>query len=482
MNILVTGASGYIGGRLVPRLVSQGHHVVCLVRRPEKLPPGSWEDAEIRQADLLDLDSLAPAMRGIQVAYYLVHSMADGTHGYVERDHAAAEHFGEAARQAGIERIIYLGGLGECSKHISAHLEARQVVGDKLRLSGLPVTEFRAAIVIGSGSMSFEMIRYLTERLPILLTPPWISTLCQPIAIENVLEYLTNSLTEPQSIGSIYEIGGPEVLTYAQIMREYAQVRRLKRALLTLPVLPIGLLALGADLVTPLPAPYLHILIDGLRSEVVVRDPSAQQVFRLNLIPYHTAIKVALQRDGSGEVGAYWSGGQADLTPGRVHKMVEGMYIAQERRLTPAEPEAVYKIFSGIGGKRGWFFANGLWWLRGLLDQLAGGVGMARGRPDPDVVHPGDPLDGWRVDTVKVGRLMRLSFEMKAPGPAWLQFEAQPNPEGGTLLVLTAFFEPHGLAGLTYWYALYPFHRLIFNGLTKSIIRQAEALPKNKMV
>jgi uncharacterized protein YbjT (DUF2867 family) len=450
MNILVSGASGYIGAQLVPRLEALGHHVICLVRNPERLKGHRWENVEIRQGDLLDLASLPRVMQGVEIAYYLVHSMADGVQGYIERDHTAAGNFGAATKAAGVKRIIYLGGLGECDKFISPHLEARQQVGDVLRRSGVPVTEFRAAIVIGSGSMSFEMIRYLTERLPILFTPKWITTLCQPIAIENILDYLTLSLTEPRSIGSIFEIGGPDVLTYEDIMRGYATARQFNRKLVNLPILTMRILAIGADVVTPLPFPYLRILIEGLRSEVVVHDPSAQEVFKIKLIPYKEAVLQALKRDGSGEVESFWAGAQADLQPGVTHKDTEGMFIEQRRTASATRPEPVYATFTRIGGKRGWYYADWLWQLRGWLDQLVGGVGMRRGRRHPDELQPGDILDGWSVETIEAGRLIRLRFEMKAPGPAWLQFEAQPRSDGGTLLIITAFFEPHGIAGLLY--------------------------------
>lgn len=475
MNILVTGASGYIGGRLVPRLVAAGHHVICLVRNPERLVGVRWENVEIRQGDLLNVDSLHGVMEGVEVGYYLVHSMADGVRGYIERDLAAADNFSIAAKAAGVKRLIYLGGLGECDKFISPHLEARQQVGDIIRRSGIPVTEFRAAIIIGSGSMSFEMIRYLTERLPILVTPKWIDTLCQPIAIENILDYLTLSLTEPRSIGSLYEIGGPDVLTYEEIMRGYASARQLNRKMVNLPLLTMGMLAIGADLVTPLPYPYLRILIEGLRSEVVIHDPSAQELFKINLIPYKAAVQQALLRDGSGEVESFWAGAQAELKPGVTHRDTEGVFIEQRRTASVAKPESVFAIFTKIGGKRGWYYANWLWQLRGWLDQLVGGVGMRRGRRHPDELHPGDILDGWRVETIKAGRLVRLWFEMKAPGPAWLQFEAQPRSIGGTILVITAFYEPHGIPGLLYWYSLYPFHLLIFKGMSRAIIRLAES-------
>jgi uncharacterized protein YbjT (DUF2867 family) len=476
MNILVTGASGYIGSQLIPRLVDAGHQVIGLVRDPIRSRISGSDKVEIRQGDLLDLTSSQKILQGIDIAYYLVHSMADGLHGFIARDYAAANNFSTAARDSSVQRIIYLGGLGECDKNISRHLEVRQDVGNILRLSGVPVTEFRAAIIIGAGSMSFEMIRYITERLPILPTPPWIKTLCQPIAIDNILDYLIKSLTEPSSLGNIYEIGGPDVLTYADIMREYAKARNLKRLLVTLPGLDTSLLAYAADVITPLPAPYLRILIEGLRSEVVVNDPSAQQLFIPELIPYHHAVRLALKRHGSGEVEAFWAGSPGGIEPGVIHKDTEGMFIEQRRTAIAARPEVVFAVIERIGGKRGWYYADWLWQLRGLLDLWVGGVGMRRGRRDADELQMGDVLDGWRVEIFEAGRLIRLAFDMIAPGPAWLQFEVQPRSDGGTLLILTAFFEPHGLAGLLYWYILYPFHLLIFSGLSRAILLRSEML------
>jgi len=481
MNILVAGASGYIGGQLIPRLQTLGHHVVCLVRSPERLNGQRWESVEIRQADLLNPTSLGGVMQGIEVAYYLVHSMADGVQGFIERDYSAAENFGAAAKAAGVKRIIYLGGLGECGNLISPHLKARQQVGDRLRSSGVPVTEFRAAIIIGSGSMSFEMIRYLTERLPILVTPKWITTLCQPIAIENVLDYLTLSLIEPRSIGSIFEIGGPDVLTYKDIMWGYAKARQLKRKLVNVPFLSMPMLAIGADVVTPLPYPYLRILIEGLKSEVVVRDPSALEVFGLKLTSYAWAVKQALELPGDGDVSAYWQGGNANLLPGKTQKDVEGVFIEQRRVETTASPEEVFNTFSGLGGKKGWYFGDWLWQLRGLLDRLAGGPGMRGGRRCEEELQPGDILDGYRVDFIEAGRMLRLRNEMKAPGAAWMQFEAVPGRRGKSMYVQTAFFAPRGVAGVAYWYALYPFHQIIFNGLSRAIVRRTEAAKMSKM-
>lgn len=474
MNILVTGTTGNIGGKLVPRLVAEGHQVTCLAREPQRLQRYGWQGVKIEQADALDLQSLRRVMAGIDVGYYLIHSMADGVQGYIARDLLAATNFSLAAKEAGLKRIIYLGGLGDCDKFISPHLEARQDVGDILRSSGVPVTELRAAIVIGCGSMSFEMIRYLTERLPIMPTPAWIDTLCQPIAIGDLLEYLTMSLNEPASAGKIFEVGGPEVMSYAQIMQGYATARRLKRPLVTVPLLTTRVLAMGADLVTPLPSPYLRILIEGLRSEVVVHNGEAQEIYHLDLLSYPKAIQKALTRDGSGEVEALWRGSPPGLEPGETHKDVEGMYIAQRRTASTASSQAVFAAFSKIGSKRGWYYANWLWWLRGKLDELVGGPGMKRGRRDPDELAEGDILDGWKVETVEPGWMIRLWFDMKAPGPAWLQLEAQPRQGGGTLLIITAFFEPHGVAGLLYWWSLYVFHVLIFRGMSKAIVGMAE--------
>jgi uncharacterized protein YbjT (DUF2867 family) len=474
MNILVTGATGYIGGRLVPRLVAAGHRVTCLARDPSRLAGRGWQGVDVRRGDALDPDSLGPALQGADIAYYLIHSMAEGARGFEERDRVAAQNFGAAARAGGAQRIIYLGGLGAGDQALSPHLASRQQVGDVLRASGVPVTEFRAAVVVGAGSISFEMIRYLTERLPVMITPRWVTTRCQPIAIDNVLDYLTRCLAEPRSVGRTFEIGGPDVLTYGDMMRGYAAVRGLKRTLVSVPVLTPRLSSYWVDLVTPIPAAFSHPLIEGLRSEVIVRDPGAREVFDIRLIPYAEAVRRALERAQSGDVETYWAGAQAGLKPGVTLKTTEGMLLEERRVESEAAPGAVFATFAGIGGKRGWFYADWAWQARGLLDRLVGGVGMRRGRRNPDDLRPGDALDFWRVEAVEPGRLIRLRAEMKVPGPAWLQFEASPRAGGGTLLVQTAFFEPRGLAGLAYWYALYPLHQLIFSGMARAIARRAE--------
>lgn len=476
MNVLVTGATGYIGGRLVPRLVASGHSVACLTRKPGRLAGREWGAVDVRQGDVLDRSSLDSALADIDVAYYLVHSMAEGEEGFEERDRVAAENFGAIARAAGVQRIIYLGGLGVDDNDLSSHLASRQQVGDVLRRSGVAVTEFRAAVVVGSGSISFEMIRYLTERLPVMITPRWVTTQCQPIAIENVLNYLTEALNVPDSAGRIFEIGGPDVMTYGDMMRGYAAARQLRRFLIPVPVLTPRLSSYWVDLITPIPAAYSHPLIEGLKSEVIVNDPSALQLFNVELIPYSEAVRRALARSTSGEVETYWASAERNGKAGVETTDGQGMIVEERRVESTASPQAVFTAFSGIGGRRGWLYADWLWKTRGLMDRLAGGVGMRRGRRNPDTLRAGDALDFWRVEAVEPGRSVRLRAEMKVPGSATLEFEALPREEGGTMLVQTASFDPRGLAGLLYWYVLYPIHQRIFSGMARAIVRRAESL------
>ncbi|MEO7503191.1 MAG: SDR family oxidoreductase [Gemmatimonadaceae bacterium] len=476
MRVLVTGATGYIGGRLIPRLVGAGHNVVCLVRHPGRVAGRDWGDVEVLKGDVLDRASLDAAFRGVDVAYYLVHSMAEGEHGFEERDRIAAKNFGDAARQAGVQRIIYLGGLGVDNSDLSSHLASRQQVGDVLRECEVPVTEFRAAIVVGSGSISFEMIRYLTERLPVMITPRWVTTRCQPISVENVLNYLTECLGIPESVGRTFEIGGPDILTYGDMMREYARARKLRRFLIPVPVLTPRLSSYWVDLITPIPASYSHPLIEGLKSEAIVNDQSARDVFKIDLIPYAEAVSRALERTGSGDVETSWSGAQQRLKAGVTTSTGEGMIVEERRVESTAPPQAVFAAFSGIGGKRGWLYADFLWKIRGLMDRLVGGVGMRRGRRNPDMLRAGDALDFWRVEAVEPGRAVRLRAEMRVPGSATLEFEAMPRAEGGTLLIQTASFDPRGLAGLAYWYALYPIHQRMFSGMARAIVKRAESM------
>jgi hypothetical protein len=348
----------------------------------------------------------------------------------------------------------------------------------------VPVTEFRAAVIVGAGSMSFEMIRYLTERLPIMITPRWVTTRCQPIAIDDVLDYLTRCLGEPRAKGRTFEIGGPDVLTYGDMMLGYAAARGLRRYLISVPVLTPRLSSYWVDLVTPIPASYSHPLIEGMRSEVVVHEQSAREVFNLEPMPYAAAVRRALERTQSGEVETFWAAaGRPDsLKSGVTLTVTEGMIVEQRQVEIAAPSQEVFATFSGIGGQRGWFYADWAWQVRGLIDRLIGGVGMRRGRRHPDKLRPGDALDFWRVEAVEPGRLIRLRAEMKLPGLAWLQFEAMPRAKGGTQLIQTAFFEPHGLAGLVYWYLLYPIHQLIFSGMAQAVARLTEQRSQLKLV
>lgn len=477
--ILVTGATGYIGGRLVPRLLELGYRVRCLVRDPVRLQGRSWQSAvEIVAGDVLQAETLAPAMRGVTEAYYLVHSLGGGAD-FHQHDLIAASNFGAAAHAAGVERIIYLGGLAEASPGLSEHLRSRQQTGDSLRSAGVPVTEFRAGVIVGSGSVSFEMIRYLTERVPVMICPRWVYTRTQPIGIREVLEYLTAAPAVPESRGRIIEIGGAEVITYGEMMMAYAEVRGLKRWMLSVPVLTPRLSSYWVNVVTPIPAVIARPLIEGLRNENVVHDPIARQLFPdIRPVSYRTSVERALARLQASDVETAWSDALS-TSQGEVPPVVlttqEGMILERRQRVVAASPAGVYRVFMGLGGKRGWLYMNWAWEIRGFMDRLIGGVGLRRGRRDPDELRVGDALDFWRVEAIEEDRLLRLRAEMKVPGKAWLQFQVTPRDAELTLLSQTAFFAPKGLMGWLYWYALYPLHALIFSGLVDQIAQRAVA-------
>jgi uncharacterized protein YbjT (DUF2867 family) len=477
MKILVTGATGYIGGRLVPRLLARGHTVHCLARDPARLQGRPWvEQVRVVPGDVLEPATLDAALAGIEVAYYLVHSMGGG-HDYHARDVAAARAFGHAARLAGVRRLIYLGALGEAASDLSEHLRSRQATGDALRAPGVRVTEFRAAVIVGSGSLSFEMIRYLTERVPVMVCPSWVYTRIQPIAVQNVLDYLVAALDVPASSGRVIDIGGADVTTYGGMMTGYARVRGLRRVLVPVPVLTPRLSSYWVHLVTPIPASIARPLIEGLRNEVVVRDPSARELFP-HIVPmdYASAVAAALAQLEAASVETAWSDAlgttQGDVPPVTLTTS-EGMVLEQRQTLVDRSAAEVFAAFASLGGETGWLAMNWAWQLRGLLDRLAGGVGMRRGRRHPEEVRVGDALDFWRVEALEPDRLLRLRAEMKVPGRAWLQFQARPQPDGNTLLVQTAFFAPKGLLGWAYWYALYPVHRLVFSGMLAAIATRA---------
>ncbi len=474
-KILVVGATGYVGGHLVSRLVQAGYDVRCLARNPARLTGRSWGSVEVVRGDVLRPETLPVALEGVSVAYYLVHSMGAGEQSFEEQDLEAARNFGRAAKEAGVARVVYLGGLGHGDSR-SSHLRSRQETGDMLRAEGPPVTEFRAAVIVGPGSISFELIRYLTERLPVLICPRWVSTRCQPIGIGDVLRYLVECLEEPRSVGRILEIGGADVLTYGDMMKQYAKMRGLSRWLINVPVLTPRLSSYWVDFVTPIPARIVRPLIEGLRSEVVVHDPVARDMFPWQPHSYKDAVYSALEREESNAVEIVWSTPLSALSRAAEPDQLtttQGMILDKRQIEVATSAEQVYRTFMGIGGKRGWFAFDWAWRLRGMMDRAIGGVGLRRGRRSADDLLPGEALDFWRVEMVETNHLLRLRAEMKVPGRAWLQFEVVPLTSQSCTLTQTAFFEPHGLGGHLYWYFLYPIHVLIFKRMLNAVGRRA---------
>lgn len=473
--ILVTGATGYVGGRLLPLLAEHGYRVRCLARQPERLSPRVPMGVEVVPGDVLDAASLSPAMRGVDAAYYLVHSMGS-TGDFEEQDRLAADNFARAAAAAGVKRIIYLGGLGEDEKELSPHLRSRHEVGERLRAHGVPVVELRASIIIGSGSLSFEMIRALVECLPVMVTPRWVQVTAQPIAIGDVLAYLRDALTVETGNRSLtVEIGGPDQVSYGDLMREYARQRGLRRWMIPIPLLTPYLSSLWLGLVTPLYARVGRKLIDSLRHPTVVRDPSAQHLFAVRPIGVRDAVACALRNEDAGFAQTRWSDAMSSAGASRTWGGTRfGNRLVDSRsEQIAASPAAVFAAVERIGGATGWYFANGLWTLRGWLDLLMGGVGMRRGRRDPEHLRVGDTLDCWRVESIETGCRLRLAAEMKLPGRAWLEFEVQPDGKGARLRQ-TAAFDPLGLWGLAYWYGVWPLHQLVFAGMLRGIARAAE--------
>lgn len=461
--ILLTGATGYIGGRLLPLLEAAGHRVRCLARNPDYSP-----GREVVKGDVLDPASLAPAMEGVDTAYYLIHSMGSKK-GFREQDREAARNFGAAARAAGVRRIVYLGGLGH-GPDLSEHLASRQDVGAELRASGVPTIEFRASIVIGSGSLSFQMIRALVEKLAVMVMPRWVKTQTQPISVEDVLAYLVAVLDLETDESRIYEIGGADRVAYIDIMKEYARQRGLKRFMVCLPVLTPWLSSLWLGLVTPLYARVGRKLIDGVRNETVVSDDRALRDFAIRPRTMSEAVARSLANEDRRFAETRWS--DAISSMGHVHRWTDAQL---GRRLVASHTEPVscsarqaFATIARIGGKTGWYSAAFLWRLRGFLDRLVGGPGLRRGRRDPDRLRVGDTIDFWRVEAFEPDRLLRLSAEMRLPGRAWLQFEVEDG-----LIRQTAIFDPAGLFGLAYWYALYPLHRLVFRGMLREIARRS---------
>ncbi len=451
-----------------------------LVRSRARALSRAWSDqVEIAVGDVLGPETLPDALEGVDAAYYLVHSMSRGGD-FHELDIEAARTFGEAAAKAGVKRIIYLGGLGVADASLSPHLRSRQETGRALRESGVSVTELRSAIVVGTGSISFEMIRYLVERLPVMVCPTWVYSRIQPIAVDDLLEYMLSALETPESRDKTIEIGGKDVTTYKGLMLGYAEARGLRRLLLPVPVLTPRLSSYWVHWFTPIPARITVALVEGVRNDVVVTNDLARSLFpHIQPQDYASSIDRVLNDLDEGRIDTSWSdtaGGTAGMTgPFRLESR-HGMIIERRRLEVAASARDVYRTFTGIGAGRGWYFANWAWRLRGMIDRVLGGAGLRRGRRHPDDLRTGDALDFWRVEDLQVDRSVRLRAEMKLPGRAWLNYEVREAGDGATHLEQTAAFIPRGLMGLVYWYALYPIHSWVFRGQIKAIARRAESM------
>lgn len=483
--VLVTGANGYIGGRLIPELLAAGFQVRVMARQPQLLTDRDWgEQVEIVQGDAADPDTLVEALRGVSVAYYLIHSLGAGP-GFESLDRRNAHNFGAAAYACQVSRIVYLGGLYPQSEKLSPHLKSRKEVGEILLASGVPTTVLRAAVIIGSGSLSFEMLRYLTERLPVMVTPRWVESRIQPIAVRDVLRYLVASASMPPEVNRGFDIGGPDVLTYRQMMIGYAQVAGLKpRHIVALPLLTPSLSSHWVGLVSPVPKNIVRPLMESLINEVIckehdiaayVPDPDTK------LTGFHRAVELALERIQDRRVTTSWSsaahvGAPSDPLPSDPDWAGGSLYVDERQRIVHATPENLWQIIEGIGGEHGWYSWRFGWWSRGLLDRFVGGPGLRRGRRDPFNLVAGDALDWWRVEEIEEKQLLRLRAEMRLPGLAWLELIIDTDEKGRTLFRQRALFHPMGPLGGLYWAMIKPFHGLVFGGMQRNIARAAENL------
>ncbi|MCU1344175.1 MAG: hypothetical protein JWL70_441 [Acidimicrobiia bacterium] len=474
--VLVAGASGYVGGRLVPELLSRGYAVRCVVRDPRKLDVAPWRtQVEVRRADIAN--DLHDEMANVDVAVFLVHSIGEGKD-WVDRERAIAENFRRAAEIAGVGRIVYMGGLGDEHAALSDHLRSRHEVGRVLAAGPIPTVEVRAAVVIGSGSASFEMLRYLTEVLPVMVTPKWVTTLCQPISIRDVMHYLGAVIEAPEPLTGVLEIGGPDVVSYAEMMAIYAREAGLtKRRLIPVPVLSPRLSSLWVGLVTPVPAQLARPLVDSLVNAVVVTNDRAETLFPFERVPLAEAIHQAIGRTAKGDVPTRFNDASPVWQPTATDApWTGGTELTDVRRIeVAASVHDTWLALCRIGGERGWYSGSLLWKARGLLDLVVGGPGLRPGRRHPDRLSVGEPLDFWRVEDLEPDRRLVLHAEMLLPGEAWLEWSLEPNGDS-TQLVQTARFRPRGLLGRAYWYGVAPFHRLVFPGLINGIANDAVQL------
>lgn len=474
MKILVLGSTGYVGGRLIPRLLKNKHQVRCLVRDINKAKGRPWSnDIEILSGDVLERNSLSEAMKGIDAVYYLIHSMAAGLSRFEDLDRKAAENVAGEASEAGVKQIVYLGGLGDTTDKLSSHLRSRHEVGDVLRQGTVPVTELRAAVVVGSGSLSFELIHHLVNRLPVMICPRWVYTRTQPIGIRDVLSYLTGCIEKPEYRGKVYDIGGPDIISYGDMMMSVARLLGLKRKLIPVPLLTPRLSSYWINLVTPLRTNTAQALIDSLRHETICENNEALDVFDIKPASFDEAARLALSRYKEGEIETIWTDA-ATTTP--IFTEIDELHLRHDRRELQVNAPAtvVFDVVSSIGGENGWYFADWLWKLRGFIDKQFGGVGLRRGRRHRTKIRAGDTLDFWRVAEFEEHRRLLLRAEMKVWGQAWLEFEVEPENKNHTLLKQTARYYPQGLWGLLYWYLVYPIHAYVFKGLIREVARRAE--------
>ena len=472
-RVLLTGPSGYVGGRLRRLLESRGVLLRCLSRNIEGLASRVPSGTELVQADVLQPETLGPALEGVETAYYLVHSMG-AARDFEETDRQGARNFARAARQASVKRIIYLGGLAH-GEDLSPHLRSRHEVGQVLRGSGLPVVELRASIVLGSGSLSFEMIRALVERLPIMITPRWVSVEAQPIAIDDLLQYLVQCLDLPLDTDRVFEIGGTDRVSYGDLMREYARQRGLRRWMIRVPVLTPRLSSLWLGLVTPIYARVGRKLIASIKNPSIVSDSAALNVFPIRPMGLHQAVSSAIRNEERELSESRWF----DAVSSGTSKQSWAGVSFRNRRVDAREicvdvdRKAAFAPIRRIGGTNGWYGFDWLWQLRGFLDLLVGGVGVRRGRPEPEQLHVGDALDFWRVEAYEPDQRLRLAAEMKLPGRAWLEFEVLPDEQGGSKIRQTALYDPVGLLGLAYWYLVCPLHAAVFGTMLRNIAKAA---------